>query len=259
MPYEHAVARDKGIPAFGLTVFKDKIFVGEICAYHVCGVAGDMPQREVVGLHKLHWLEPAEEHTLVGRHAGRCMGAVVVHPVIHEIPFSGGEGGALVHCVVHVGQPQAMAELMHESADAGHPPGVEIDFVGAGIVAEHLAVEPYSPLVVCEVVGMGPDTVGHTAVGGSVAGIYHVDVVDHAVAVEVVLRVVYLVVERAACLYDHIGGMEVLPGEGVVLAVIMIAVLQGHRPIDIEGGVEFPHGIVGIIAAAAPRGSTGGV
>ena len=243
-----------GIPSCLLTVFEDYEFVGVTAVvYYVCGAAlacGFEAVHIRVG-GKFHRGEPSGNHFLVGGVARGGETAVVVAAVVHEVPHVHAEiACSELRCIVYVGVAEAMREFMAYRADAVYHFYeviliVESHFAAAGIgVDVHIVEGEYlSVVAVGERPFVRPDGVGRAAGGFAEAGIEGKYLVDHAVAVPVVVGEIHGAFYCLAGFGHHLAGMGVAAEAGVT-AVVDIGIGHGHGADDIEFDVERSQALV---------------
>ena len=110
-----------------------------------------------------------------------------------------------------VNKTKNMGKLMHKRTDAywlEQRPGSIADLITGGISVDIDTVELWHFLVpiLVDFPSMRPDGIALSTVGLSEPGIEEVDVIDHPITVEVILREIHLIVEHQAGINDHLIG-----------------------------------------------------
>ena len=191
---DDAAARELTIPACGLTVLYDVVFVGvSVIAYQVghrlIGRAGHVVDDGVA--RQLRRLQPSHQHTLMGRVAWRTEAALVVVAVVHEVPVVD-EGCA---AVVEVGQSVAVAVLMADGAERAVAGAYQLLYAAVLVddvvlvAAAHMV--GLAVLVLAEPPLVGPDGISVAAGIHALAGIDDEQLLYLSVVVPVVQAPVY--------------------------------------------------------------------
>ena len=174
------------------------------------------------------------------------MAVAVVRTHVHEVP-SIHAAATVVLSVIEIRIAQAVAELVAHRADALD--GVAAtEFAAAGIGVDLHAVEAQRARAVAVIAGrlqiplVGPDGVGHVAIGFAVAGIDDIDLIDLAVAVPIIVGIVHVVIGQLHSLDDHFSRMKVV-AVAVVASVVGLSARHGVRTGNVEGQVKEAHAL----------------
>ena len=111
-----AAAAHLHVPSIGLSVLQDVVFIGVEVAHHLPSTASLGKTVQVQGGGFAHCLErlPAHEVAFIGGVAHGSEAIVGIFTIVHHAPIVHAE--ACATCVVEVGQPQCMAQLVHKHA-----------------------------------------------------------------------------------------------------------------------------------------------
>ena len=242
---EQSVAGHAAIPAHVLAVLEQEVLVGVGVVVHDVGIAAFLQRLHALdadGVGELDGLEPSHHPALVGGVAGGQVAVAVVGTGIHQVPVGHALAAGVVG-VVEVGIAQAVAELVAHGADAVDVARQAFQFAAAGVGVDAHAVErerrargrPQVP-------GVGPDGIVSTAVGLALAGIDDIHLINLAVAVPVVFRIVDIDIGQLAGLTRHLARTHVV-ALIVVAAVVRLRVGHRHGAYDVELQFELPHAL----------------
>ena len=242
--YEESLARQSGIPPLLLPVFKEKILVAVALVVDDVAVATILQGchvRDALRFIKSDGRLPTGHPSLVAGISGGLITVTIVGTTVHEVPFEHTLTTAVVR-IVEVGIAEAMTELVAHRTDAGNFIRT-VQFAAAGIGVNLHAVKRLTSCAVAIVVGRGecplvrPDGLRTATVGFALSGIDHVHLLHFAVAVPIVVPIVYLRVGQLQGLDDHSGWVSVIV-IARVRTIVATSLAYGDWTHDVEGQLK---------------------
>ena len=200
-------------------------------------------------------MKPARFYFLVAGVSGRSVAPTVIAAVVHQVPRPHPEG-TVTGRVVHVGESEAMGELVAGGTDSGKP-RTEFEFVATGIGVDGDVVEGERATVVGrrERPFVRPDGARESARSLTVAGVDDVNLIYLAVLIPVVETEVDRILNGPTGLGGHLSRASIVIAVLALGPVIGHVVGQAHWPDHVERQVESLIALRFEVIVYAPPGS----
>ena len=247
MQYQHAMSRSISIPPLLLMILQ-QIILSRVTAVAVSyqvshRLVGDGRHiLHLTGIDQLCGCEPSTVHTLVTGEGGRSLPTAlssVVRAVIHQVPYIHAKGASTG--VIHIGEEQAMAELMAGCTYAiHHRTRGAPEFTRTGIGVNGHTIEGQGTWTIAQLTGssrefilMRPDSVRRCSSMLAITSIYH----KHLIHISIIIPVIPAEIDgrysQPDSLGHHLSGVKVITYR-IVLSIIRIGLAQRHGPQDIK-------------------------